>query len=211
MDYVVIHPHVELGEGHSLGNFVLLGEPPRGAQPGEIPLIIGARATIRSHTTIYAGNRIGSDFQSGHHVLIRESNSIGDNVSVGTGTVIEHHVTIAEKVRIHSQAFIPEYTTIERGAWVGPNVVITNARYPNTPSTKHELRGAHLEEGCMIGANSTLLPGVRIGKFALVGAGSVVTRDVSPGAVVVGNPAVSKGSTQDIEQYKFLFAQKGVV
>jgi acetyltransferase-like isoleucine patch superfamily enzyme len=205
----VIHPNVDLGEGHTISPFVILGEAPRGVKPGDQKLSIGKCSVIRSHTIIYAGNQIGSNFQSGHNVLIREDNTIGDNVSVGTGTVIEHHIKIGDKVRIHSQAFIPEYTTIERGAWIGPNVVITNARYPNTPTTKHELVGAYLEEGCMIGANATILPGVRIGKNALVGAGSVVTKDVPPGAIVHGNPAAVRAALKDVEQYKFLFSEEG--
>lgn len=207
MDYVIIHPNVELGQDYTLSPFVVLGEAPRGAGVGELKLSIGRAAVIRSHTTIYAGNRIGANFQSGHNVLIREDSTIGDNVSVGTGTVIEHHVAIADKVRIHSQAFIPEFTTIEQGVWIGPNVVITNARYPNTPTTKHELAGAYLEQGCMIGANVTILPGVRIGKHALVGAGSVVTKDVPAGTIVHGNPAVARGSVKDVDQYKFLLTQ----
>jgi len=68
-------------------------------------------------------------------------------------------------------------------------VVITNARYPLSRDVKERLQGAHVEAGAIIGANATLLPGVRIGARALVGAGAVVTRDVPPGAVVAGNPA----------------------
>ena len=82
---------------------------------------------------IYAGNVIGRNFQTGNKVNIRESNRIGDNVSVGTLSVIEHHVEIGDSVRIHTQAFIPEYSVLEEGCWIGPNVVLTNAKYPAVP------------------------------------------------------------------------------
>ena len=63
-------------------------------------------------------------------MVIRESNNIGCNVSIGTGSCIEHHINIQDGVRIHSQAFIPEFTVLKKNAWIGPNVVITNAKYP---------------------------------------------------------------------------------
>lgn len=151
--------------------------------------LIGNNALLRSHTVIYFGNVIGNNFQTGHHVNIREFNIIGNNVSVGTGTVIEHHVKIGNNVRIHSQAFIPEETLIEDDAWLGPNVVITNALYPRSRNVKNELIGATIRRGAKIGANATLLPGVDIGEYALIGAGAVVTRDVAPRSVMVGNPA----------------------
>ena len=185
----IIRPNVRLSTGATLGDYVIVGEAPRGSHPGELETVIGPNATIRSHTVIYAGNVIGAGFQSGHHVMIRESNNIGDNVSIGTNSVIEHHVTIKDGARIHSNVFIPEYSTLHEGSWVGPNVVITNARYPLAPGVKDQLAGAILMPGAIIGANATLLPGVTIGENALVGAGSVVTGDVPPGKVVVGNPA----------------------
>jgi len=184
-----IYPNVTLGEGARIGAHVIIGEPARGKGPGDDPTVIGPGAVIRSHTVIYAGNRIGRGFQTGHQVSIREDNRIGDSVSVGTGTVVEHHVTIADGVRIHSQAFIPEMTTLGEGCWIGPRVCITNARYPLSPNVKNELIGATIEPRAKIGANSTLLPGVCVGADALVGAGSVVVKDVPPGVVVVGNPA----------------------
>ena len=95
----VIHPNVTLGEGCAVGPFVVLGEPPRGADPGEMPTRIGARAVIRSHTVIYAGTTIGERLQTGHGVRIREHTTIGDAVSIGTNTVIEHHVEIGDGVR----------------------------------------------------------------------------------------------------------------
>jgi acetyltransferase-like isoleucine patch superfamily enzyme len=185
----VIYPGVAWEGEHTVGPFALIGEPPQGAPPEGIETRIGAGALIRSHTTIYAGNRIGPRFQTGHGVLIRESNEIGENVSIGSGSVVEHHVKIGDGVRIHSNVFVPEYSILEDGCWLGPNVVLTNARYPRSPRVKDELVGPHIEAGAKIGANSTLLPGVRIGRNALVGAGSVVTKDVPEDAVVVGNPA----------------------
>ena len=184
-----IYENVDIGEGAVIGDFVIIGELPRDMKPGELRTRIGKNATIRSHTVIYAGNVIGDGFQTGHHVMIREENRIGDNVSIGTSSVVEHHVHIGDGVRIHSQAFIPEETTLEAGCWIGPNVVITNAKYPLSPGVKRSLKGATVRKKAKIGANATLLPGVIIGENALVGAGTVVTRDVPAGKVVVGNPA----------------------
>lgn len=185
-----IFENVQLGVGAQIGEFVIIGEPARGKTPGEDRTIIGMAPVIRSHTVVYAGNHIGDNFQTGHHVMIRENNRIGNNVSVGTGTIIEHHVEIADDVRIHSQAFIPEFTQLGKGAWIGPNVVLTNARYPNRPDTKSNLEGVVIGSGAVIGANATLLPGVKIGEGALIGAGSVVTKDVEPGMVCRGAQAV---------------------
>ncbi|MBN2472458.1 MAG: N-acetyltransferase [Anaerolineae bacterium] len=133
--------------------------------------------------------------------MIRESNTIGDGVSIGTQSVIEHHVTIGDGVRIHTQVFVPEYSVLEEGCWLGPNVVITNARYPQSRGVKDRLAGAFIEAGAMIGANATLLPGVRVGAGALVGAGAVVTRDVPPGMVVAGNPARVINRVDQIDVY----------
>jgi len=181
--------NVYIGEGSVIGPFCEIGVPPRGAGDGELETRIGERSVIRSHTVIYAGNVIGDGFQAGHGVLIRESNVFGDHVSVGSHTVVEHHVQIADHVRIHSQAFIPEFSVLGEGCWIGPNVVLTNALHPLCPKAKECLKGPTIGRGAKIGANATLLPGVKIGEMALVGAGAVVTHDVPSGVVVVGNPA----------------------
>jgi len=184
-----IYGNVTLGAGTTVEDFCIVGTPPRGAKDGELPTTIGDDSVIRSHTVIYAGNVIGAHFQTGNKVNIRESNRIGNNVSIGTLSVIEHHVDIADNVRIHTQVFIPEFSILEEGCWVGPNVVFTNAKYPLSPGVKDSLVGPIIKKGAKIGANSTILPGVVIGENALVGAGSVVAKDVPAGAVVVGNPA----------------------
>ena len=96
---------------------------------------------------IYAGNVIGRNFQTGNKVNIRESNRIGDNVSVGTLSVIEHHVEIGNNVRIHTQVFIPEFSVLEDGCWIGPNVVFTNAKYPLVARSQGSARRARHPQG----------------------------------------------------------------
>ena len=184
-----LYPNVKLGENVWIGDYVIIGVPPRGAQPGELQTIIGDNTIIRSHTVIYAGNIIGNNFQTGHAVMLRESNCIGDNVSIGTHSVVEHHVQIQNNVRIHSQAFIPEFTILEEGCWIGPNVVMTNVYHPLCPQAKECIKGPTVKKGANIGANSTLLPTVIVGEMSLVGSGCVVVRDVPPHKVVAGNPA----------------------
>jgi acetyltransferase-like isoleucine patch superfamily enzyme len=194
-----IFPGVSFGENFSCADFVIIGEPPRGKQPGELKTILGDDCIIRSHSVIYAGNIIGNRFQTGHYVFLREENLIGDDVSIGTMSMIEHHVRIGNRVRIHSQAFIPEFSVLEDDCWIGPNVVLTNAPYPKAKRAKEFLAGVIIRKGAKIGANATILPGIEIGEMSLVGAGAVVTRNVPPESVVAGNPAQIIKSIYDLK------------
>ncbi len=202
MSEPIIYSNVCFGPNATIGDYVIIGEPPRGKKVGELETRIGARAVIRSHTVIYAGNVIGDDLQTGHGVLIREENQIGSRVSIGSHSIVEHHVKIGDEVRLHSNVFVPEFSILEDGCWLGPNVVVTNARYPLSRNAKEQLQGAHIKRGAKIGANATLLPGIVIGENALIGAGAVVVEDVPAGAVVVGNPARAVKKVDDIEEYR---------
>lgn len=161
--------------------------------PSDAPeTIIGDDAIIRSGTVLYRGSKIGKSFKTGHNALIREYCIIGDHVSVGSFCNIEHSVEIGDGVRLHSGCFVPEYTLIEAGAWLGPRVTLTNSKFPNRVDSKFNLRGVKICEGAIIGANVTILPGIVIGMNAMVGAGSVVTKDVPADSLVFGNPAVAR-------------------
>lgn len=164
---------------------------------------IGKNATIREPTIIYSGNDIGDNFNTGHFVTIREENKIGDNVSIGSHSNIEHHIIIEDNVRIHSNCFIPEYSILKHDCWIGPNVVLTNAKYPRSINVKEELKGPTIGEYAKIGANSTILPGIKIGNHALIGAGTVVVKDVPEYAVVVGNPGNIIGDIRNNKEYEF--------
>jgi len=185
----IIYPNVILGDGTLIEPPSIIGKPPRGSNPGELSLRIGRNGLIRPFSTIYAGNEIGDNFQTGQGISIRENNHIGDNVSVGTNSVLEFGNRIGDFSRIHSNCFL-EMVTIGRYVFIGPSVVFTDDPHPmGCPHYKECKGGAVVEDYVRIGANSTILPGVRIGKNSLIGAGSVVTKDVPENSVVVGNPA----------------------
>lgn len=148
---------------------------------------IGDNAILRSGTIIYCDVSIGDNFQTGHNVIIREKTTIGNNVAIGTATVIEGNCRIGNNVSLQSMVYIPTDTIIEDEVFIGPNAVLTNDRYP--PTRTGGLKGPHIMHGAAIGANTTLLPGVRIGKGALVAAGSVVTKDVPDQKLAIGAPA----------------------
>jgi len=181
----IVHANVRLGRNVTIEDFCIIGAPFAGGEGAET--VIGDDAVIRSHTVIYAGNKIGRNFTTGNKANIRELNVIGDDVSIGTMSIVEHHVVIEDRVRIHSAAFVPEYSVLKRGCWIGPGTVITNARFPLHPDAKKTLQGATIEEDAKVGASCTLLPGVTIGRGALVGAGSLVSHDVPAGQIAFFN------------------------
>jgi len=185
-DTAIIYPNVSIGIDVVIEDFCIIGIPFKGMK-GE-KTIIGDGAIIRSGTYIYAGNKIGKNLHTGNKVNIRELNIIGDNVSIGTLSVIEHNILIHDGVRIHTQVFVPEYTILEENCWLGPNVVLTNSKYPKHHKAKHSLKGAHIKQNAKIGANVTLLPGISIGEGSLIGAGSVITKDIANGVIAAGSP-----------------------
>lgn len=185
----IIYPNVVIGESTIIEEPCIIGKPPRGAVPGEIALQLGNNCCIRPFSTIYAGSILGNNVQTGQGVSIREDNTIGMNVSIGTHSVLEFGNTIGDFSRIHTGCFL-ELTTIGKHVFVGPHVVFTDDPHPmGCPRYKECKGGPIIGDYVRIGANCTILPGVKIGKNALIGAGSVVVHDIPDNAVAVGNPA----------------------
>lgn len=196
----IIYPNVVLGNGVIIEDFCIIGAPSRNNSGTKT--IIGANSVIRSHTVIYEGNNIGSNFQTGNKTNIRENNHIGNDVSIGTLSVIEHSTKIGNKVRIHSQSFIPEYSVLEDECWIGPNVTLTNAKYPNSPNAKNTLIGPVIKNKAIIGAHSVILPGITIETHTLIGAGSVVCKNTKAFSIYMGNPAQYIKSINDTQDYE---------
>lgn len=182
-DDALVLGEVHLGIDCVIEPFCVLGTGPH---RGEVPLIVGEGAVVRSHSVLYAGSTIGTGFRSGHGILVRENCIIGDSVSIGSHSVLEHSVVIGDQVRVHSGVFIPEHTRLEARCWIGPGVIFTNARYPNRPQTKAALEGVRVEEGAVVGAGVVILPGLTVGAGSLIGAGSTVAKDVAPGETIFG-------------------------
>lgn len=153
------------------------------------PLIIGDHAVIRSGTIIYGDVEIGDHFKTGHGALIREKTLIGSHIVIGTHAVIDGQVIIGNKVKIESHVYIPTHMTIGNQVFIGPNAVFTNDKYPLRLREKYRPIGATLADNVTIGANATILPGVHIGVGAMIAAGAVVTKDVPPWCLAIGNPA----------------------
>lgn len=159
---------------------------------------IGNNAFIRSNSTIYCKVSIKDNFRTGHNIMIRENTMIGSNVLVGTNSVIDGSVTIGDNVSIQSNVYIPTNTTIEKNVFIGPCAVLANDKYPIRK--KFHLKGPVIRSGVSIGANSTILPGVEVGKGAMIAAGAVVTKDVPPWKLAIGFPARIFDLSDDLKQ-----------
>ena len=183
-----IYPDVKLGKNATLFPPVFIGFPCRDKIKKMPSVVIGDNAVIRPFTIIYSGVRIGNNFQCGQGVLIREGNVIGDNVSIGTNTALEPENKIGNNVRIHTGCFL-ECTTIEDDVVIGPQVVFTDDPHPPCPRYKECVLGAQVKRNAKIGGNSTILPGITIEINSLIGAGSVVTKNIPKDSVACGNPA----------------------
>lgn len=121
---------------------------------------------------------------------------IGRNCKIDAYVYIEEGVEIGDNVKIRAFTFIPEGVKIEDDVYIGPRVIFTNDKYPRAKGEWRLLR-TFVKKGASIGAGSIILPGVTIGKYALIGAGSIVTRDIEDYAIVVGSPARIVGYVTD--------------
>lgn len=132
---------------------------------------VGNRTHIWNFSHVLSGALIGEDCNICENVFIENDVQIGDRVTIKNG------VQIWDGIEIGNDVFI------------GPNVTFTNDRHPRSRNTNFTLERTFVENGASIGANSTILPGIVIGEMSVVGAGAVVTKDVAPFTVVIGNPA----------------------
>lgn len=158
-------------------------------------LIIGKDALIRSGSIIYTESTIGESFQTGHQVTIREKSIIGNHVSVGTLSDIQGNCTIGNYVRMHSNVHIGQLSVVDDFVWIFPYVVLTND--PTPPS--NNFVGVHIHPFAIVATGTLVMPGIDIGQDALVAAGCIVTKDVEPYAVVMGNPGKPKGDVRTIK------------
>jgi acetyltransferase-like isoleucine patch superfamily enzyme len=196
----VIYDNVVLGDNTIVGAHCILGEPNVGiysdAAGYENPkLTIGSNSLIRSGTIIYAGSDLGERFECGHRVTIRENSRIGKNVRVGTLSDIQGHCEIGDFVRFHSNVHIGHKSVIKDFVWIFPYVVLTNDPHPPSET----LMGVTVEEFAVIATMSVVLPGVTVGRDSLVGASSMVRKNVDPETVVAGNPAKVVASIHDVK------------
>jgi UDP-2-acetamido-3-amino-2,3-dideoxy-glucuronate N-acetyltransferase len=152
-------------------------------------------AEVSPEAHVGAGTRI---WRQAH---VREGASIGSDCTIGKGVYIDAHVRIGSRVKIQNSVSVFEGVTLEDGVFVGPHVCFTNDLFPRAITPSGKLKSAAdwqitptlVRYGASIGAGAVIVCGVTIGNFALVGAGSVVTRDVPAHALVLGNPARQYG------------------
>jgi acetyltransferase-like isoleucine patch superfamily enzyme len=161
-------------------------------------LVVGDRARVRHGTVIYAGSTIGSGLETGHNVVIREQNWIGDHFQIWNNSVVDYGCVIGSNVKIHCNVYVAQFTVLEDGVFLAPGVTVANDIHPGCPDSARCMKGPTLKRGARIGVNVTLLPYVTVGERALVGSGSVVTRDVPAGMVAYGNPARVRGPVEEL-------------
>ena len=146
--------------------------------------------------------KIGKNTAIWHHAHIREKAEIGNNCIIGKNVYVDFGVKIGNNVKIQNNSSLYHGVKIENGVFIGPHVCLTNDKTPRAINTDGSLKGNSdwkvseilVKEGASIGAGVVILPGVKIGRYAMVGAGSVVTKDVPDYGLVYGNPAQLKGN-----------------
>ena len=135
------------------------------------------------------GAKIGDGTRIWHHAHVRSGSVIGQNCNIGKNCYIDEGVVIGNGVKIQNNVSVYHGVEIEDEVFVGPSVVFTNDLYPRAFSQEWEVSKTLIKKGASLCANSTIVCSHTIGEYATVGAGSVVTKDVPPHALVVGNPA----------------------
>lgn len=147
------------------------------------PVYIHPSANVSPAASIGAGCKIWINVQ------VREKAQIGDNCIISKDVYIDHAVRVGARCKIQNSVSVYHGVTLGDDVFVGPGVVFTNDRVPRAFNADWKISPTAVGNGASLGANCTIICGVRIGEYAMVAAGSVVTRDVAPYTLVAGNPA----------------------
>jgi acetyltransferase-like isoleucine patch superfamily enzyme len=192
----IVHPGTVLGEGVKVLEHAVVGKQPSlsprstARREALAPAEIGDGTIVSTGAVVFAGAKVGARVILGDQSCVRERVVIADDVVLGRGSLVENDTTIGAMTKIQAEAYITAYSTLEEHVFIAPCVVTTNDNFMGRTERRHELiKGPTIRRGARVGGAAILCPGVEIGEEAFVGAGAVVTKDVPPGKVVVGNPA----------------------
>jgi acetyltransferase-like isoleucine patch superfamily enzyme len=144
---------------------------------------------IHSTAIVEEGSYVGEGTKIWVNSHIRKGADVGKNCIIGKDTYIDTNVTIGDDCKIQNGVSIFHGVTIENKVFIGPNVAFTNDMYPRAFVKEWEIRKTLIKKGSSIGANATIICGITLGEYCMVGAGSVVSKKVPRQALVVGNPA----------------------
>ncbi len=195
----ILYDHVVVGEDCVIGPRVILGEPERahsrnaGYDNGICR--IGNRSILRAGTVVYANTELGAECETGSYVSIRERAVIGHHCRLGTFSDIQAECRIGNYVSLHSNVTVGSLSVIEDFAWLMPFVILLNDWYPPTCL---KMEGPVIGKYAVVGANTTVYPGVRIGEQAVVGARSVVKTSIPAFALASGDPATPAGDARKL-------------
>jgi UDP-2-acetamido-3-amino-2,3-dideoxy-glucuronate N-acetyltransferase len=134
-------------------------------------------------------SQIGSGTTVWQFAVVLAGASIGENCNINCHTFIEGDVQLGNEVTVKAGVYLWSGITAEDKVFIGPNATFTNDKYPRSKQYPGQFQRTVLRHGCSVGANATVLGGIEVGRYAIIGAGSVVTRNVPAFALVVGNPA----------------------
>lgn len=156
---------------------------------------------VHDTASVEDGVVLGEGVKVWHHAHVRKGARIGDNTIVGKGAYVGSDVTVGKNCKIQNYALIYEPAVLHDGVFIGPGVILTNDHFPravNQDMTQKSASdwkavGVEIEEGASIGAGAICVAPVKIGRWAVIAAGAVVTKDVAPFALVVGVPARQVG------------------
>jgi UDP-3-O-[3-hydroxymyristoyl] glucosamine N-acyltransferase len=197
-DNSVVYDNVTIKDGTIICNDCVIGEPTNdyyfNADYINPSTEIGENSIVRSHTIIYAGNKIGNNFSTGHRVTIRENCDIGNNCNIGTLSDLQGYIKMGNYCRLHSNVHIGQDSKIGNFVFLFPYVVLTNDPHP--PS--NILKGSSIGDYTVVAVNSVILPMISIGKRCLVGACALVNKDFDDDCLIVGSPAKKFGDTSVI-------------
>lgn len=158
-------------------------------------------ARVHETATVAESAQVGAGARIWHHVQVREGARIGENCIIGKGAYIDADVVLGMNCKVQNYALVYSGARLGKGVFIGPAAILTNDRYPRAITPDGELKRAddwehgtlEIEDGASIGAGAVVISGLRIGAFAMIGSGSVVTHDVPPHALMIGTPAFQVG------------------